>query len=215
MDPQCDLTRFLMQGSLENTHGGDYNAMIAPGVNNNGVAYCRTLYEAMAPLVISQDHPQYVIEPFPIATPAEARISGKLHLIAGHEETVDLEKCIGNVEESVQGSLAQMLAAPHKHLKECAIRNNCSFVIIDTNPFSGSMNGNLFHCSDYFLIPCGADNASKHGIRALTDLIVKQGGWLERQRNNINNIEQRNAFLRNRGLPEINFPRKVRRRRHD
>lgn len=213
MDPQCDATRFLLHDKLEKDFDGDYSAMISRAHCTGGIGgdRCRTLYEAMAPLLLTHDHPQYVIEPYEIQTPAGAKVTGKIFLIAGHEETVELEQKMATAEESWQSPALAALSKPHDVFKETAVRHGCSFILIDTNPFSGTLNCNLWHSSDYFLIPCGADNASMHGIRALTDLILKPGpGWLNRQRSNLHNFATRQAFLATQGAHISPFPDKVR-----
>ena len=197
-DPQCDLTRFFLRMKLETEHDGDYQAMTSRANCTGGVAgtNCRTIFEAMGKFLINHNHPEYDIEPYQIHPPHGANIAGKIYLVAGHEDAVDLEKKIGNVEANPLETVIETLSYPSKLMKETAIRYDCSIVLMDSNPFSGSLNGNLFHSSDYFFIPCGPDNASKHGIRALTDLILKPAtGWLTRRNRNLANFVLKNEDL--------------------
>jgi len=134
---------------------------------------------------------------------------GKILLIPGHEEVVQLESAMALAESTEQN--LEILSYPHKLMKDCAVREGCDFIVIDTNPFSGTLNGNLWHASDYYFVPCGPDNASCQGIRSLANVITHDiNGWRARQQENLHTFEKKYKQCRAAGVRVVPFPNKVR-----
>lgn len=201
----------MLRQRLQRDFNGDYSAMTSRAHCQPG--HVRTILEAMEGFrQLQQPHQQaqaLQIEPFEILS-ANA-VHGKLLLIAGHEDTGELEYDFTRIENqgmNVQPQ-TQMLSLPYHLMRDCARQHQCSFVIIDTNPFAGTWNQNLFLISDYFLIPCGADHPSKNGITILTRMILDEArGWLLKRDDIVGMVARLERFAAP-GVQVKHFPQKV------